>query len=793
MERKKICVLSGAIILSMLVLALLSSPVVIGKSEKTQILRSPPYGGVYKIGMLSDVKNLNPCVANDVYSWYLLDLVYDSLSRPDETQMPVPWVAESWWETTPDHMNLTVRVRQGLSWHDGQPLTADVVVFTYNFLMDVGRYAMALEAIDWTPLPGAIDRNETYYVGVQKVDTYNVSFKLWRPDAAFFLDALGVPLLPKHIWRNHWEDKTTWNMDYNPSTGTANVIGSGPFKFKYWYQGVKASVERNPSYFWQIRLEDGNIYTAPFLDEIQFLLYGNIENALDALNAGNIDYILTPQGLDPSRVPFLAQIPGVKVFTNDYPGYFYLMFNMMLPYQGYDEGTGYQPRGFETDPITYPDPQAGEDAGLPFRKAVAHCIDKEFIVSHLLQGFGVKGDSIVPPFYSFWYNDTLPQYDYNITTAVSILEAANYRDVNGDGWREDYAGRVMDGPNSNGQIDILTLDYDPVRARAGEMIAEALKAAGVKAEAVTTSLGQIVDSVFVYREFEMFILGWRLGLDPIWVYDFFNSKFDWYNSSIGDGGNNVAGYRNQHYDSISAKVMEKMDLATRVALVKECQGMIATHLPTNVLYYKKLIEVADNTEWSGYMEQIGGVGNFWTFLQLHQPVLVPELRVDVKASQPVLEGNAYANLRLSVTALRQDSTPYPNVTVSLALSPSDPEIFLPAQSMLTDANGKAEFLVVVKNNYLAGRIYRAVVSATDGSNNATAETYFEILPAGFVVDVESPRVVVGTANTIFYLNATVTQSGTPVQGAQVEIQALYPSTNLQIVNTRGNTDENGRV
>ncbi|MGC8912762.1 MAG: ABC transporter substrate-binding protein [Thermoplasmata archaeon] len=784
-----------------LVLVMIATPFSGAVSAKTPeksapTARAPPYGGVFKIGFQSDLKGLNPCVVNDVWSWNVIGFVYDTLGGTSKaTEEPIPWTAESWNEDTPDHLNWTVKIRQNVKWHDGNPLTADDVVFTYNFLMDVGRYVSSLESVDWTPIAGATDKNETYYEGVKKVDDYTVKFKLWRTNPTVLLDVMGIPLLPKHIWRYHWDDKTSWNMGYDPNTGTANVIGSGPFKFSYWKQGIEAKIERNPDYFWESTLEDGNTYKVPFVDAIQFIIYKNMDAMVTALKQGTIDYIWW--SIDPGWVPVVSQIPGAKVFANADRGYYYLMFNMILPFEGYDTGTGYQPRSDENAPITYPNPDGGNDAGLPFRKAVSHCIDKEYIVTRLLQGFGTKGDSIVPPSYTYWYNDTLPQYPYSIDTAKSILDNANYKDVNNDGWREDYKGRTMDGPNNNGQIDILTppADYDPIRAESGKMIANAMKQAGIKAESVPTSFGQIVDSVFVSRDFEMFILGWRLSLDPSWVYDFFNSKYDWYNPSIGDGGNNPSGYRNRYYDNISARVMEEMNAATRVQLVKECQGMIAQHLPTNVLYYRQVLEVADTSEWVGYNEKPGGIGNGWTLMEIHHPLVKPELNVDVKAFPASMPGTKDATMKLSVSTTRGDGSAYPGVSVSLTLSPTpNPTLIgIDATQKVTDANGKAEFFVTCKDNYPQDTVFKAIVNATDGTHNASANTYFTISMAGLNVEVTSPTIVEGIADNIFYFNATVKQFANPLSGAQVELQTLSPQDNLIFVNVRANTDANGTV
>ncbi|MEM3493917.1 MAG: ABC transporter substrate-binding protein, partial [Thermoplasmata archaeon] len=749
-----------------------------------------PYGGVFKIGFMSDVKALNPCVPNDVWSWAVLDLIYESLSVPSkQTGEPIPWIAENWTMDTEDGLNWTVRIRQGIKWHDGMPLTADDVVFSYNF--QITNYPCGFNhfCIDLTPLPGATDRNETYYNGIQKVDTYTVKFVLWKRCSTFFSHCLAIPILPKHIWRNHWDDKTSWNMDYNPVTGEANVIGSGPFKFKYWKQGVEVKIERNPDYFAKTILEDGNQYRAPFVDAIQIFIYQNMDAMVTALKQGAIDYIWW--SIDPSWIPVISQISGTKVFVNADRGYYYLGFNLMHPFEGYDEGTGYQPRHDENDPITYPNPQAGNDAGLAFRRAVAHCIDKDYIVSQLLQGLGEKGVSVVPPSYSLWYNDSLPQYPYNITRAKAILDAANYNDTDADGWREDYTGRKMGG----GQIEILTppVYYDPVRAEAGKLIANAMRLAGINAVSQPTAFGEIVDSVFVNRTFEMFILGWRLGPEPDWLYDFFHSKFDWYNPAIGDGGNNPHAYRNQEYDTLVSQIETEMNLSRRVQIVKDCQGIIAHDMPVNVLYYRSVVEVADTSEWTGYHDMPGGIGNFWTMREVHHPVIQPQLCGYLWAEPAHIPGIKNATLRIIASLVNPEGAPYPNVSVNISFSPAlNSQYFtIDATQKKTGADGKAVFLITCIENYPQDTVFRATAEVTDGVHNATAETYFAITMPGLNVEVTSPTIVEGTAGNVFWLNVTVRQFADPLPGAQVEFQTFTPPENLKAVVVRANTDENG--
>jgi hypothetical protein len=308
------------------------------------------------------------------------------------------------------------------------------------------------------------------------------------------------------------------------------------------------------------------------------------------------------------------------------------------------------------------------------------------------------------------------------------------------------------------------------------------------------SFGQLVEMLLFWpHNFEMFIFSTQVGLDPEGLCYEFHSRFDYYNPEYGGCGPNLAGYRNRHYDEISSRVVSEMDIETKAALVKECQGMIAHHMTVNVLYYPQVLEVADVCEWTGYNEQIRGIGNDWTFLQIHHPLVRPPLSVDVKAFPSTMPGTKNNTLQLTVSAYRVDGSAYPGISVKLTLEPTPDSTFigLDATQKTTDAEGKAVFTVICKDNYPLDTVFKAVVNATDGTYFANGDTYIAISRAGLNVEVTSPTIVEGLNGTMFYLNVTVKQFDTPLSGAQVEFQTLTPPDNLKNTLVRTNTDANG--
>ena len=121
-----------------------------------------------KVAIQSDIKTLNILDANDVWSRKVLDCVYDRLVRFHPSEGCLPCIASNWNVDTDDYKNFTVYLRNNTKWHDGHPLTADDIVFTYRFLSGVEKYRGDIRCL--------IHSNGT--IGVYKINDHEVKFVL---------------------------------------------------------------------------------------------------------------------------------------------------------------------------------------------------------------------------------------------------------------------------------------------------------------------------------------------------------------------------------------------------------------------------------------------------------------------------------------------------------------------------------------------------------------------------------------------------------------------------------------
>ena len=201
--------------------------------DKTQ-----KYGSSLNVGWSSDPQQPSPMY--EINWWWdtmLNNIIYDYLLNPDPKSFAeLPWLASTWkvesW-TAPGNVNglkISFNLVQNSTWHDGRPVTAEDVVFSW-------KYAQQQEnPVYISYLMNLVDANATSkYTAVAYLNTTSYWALHWVGE--------NIPIIPKHIWENI-EDSIT----YQPLT-EGNLIGSGPYMFKEYKPGEYLLVEANPNYF----------------------------------------------------------------------------------------------------------------------------------------------------------------------------------------------------------------------------------------------------------------------------------------------------------------------------------------------------------------------------------------------------------------------------------------------------------------------------------------------------------------------------------------------------------------
>ena len=204
--------------------------------EKTENTR---YGGTMRLAFSSDIQRPNFLLTGNGPLGLVRDLSYEKLCGTSADGTPVPRLATG-LEISDDGLVYTVKLRQGVKWHDGAPFTADDVVFYHEYYARIE----------------SVDKHERDPYTVEKIDDYTVRFILEKPNA-FFIQAYdaygGYKILPKHIWEKvdpkTWDEVSDWNI---------LGVGIGPFHIVERRVGEYIRFQRFDDYW------DGR----PYLDEV---------------------------------------------------------------------------------------------------------------------------------------------------------------------------------------------------------------------------------------------------------------------------------------------------------------------------------------------------------------------------------------------------------------------------------------------------------------------------------------------------------------------------------------------
>jgi peptide/nickel transport system substrate-binding protein len=535
---------------------------------------------ILKIGLPEEPRTLNIWLASDTNSHKVLSQIYQPLyNRDPDTLKLIPWLAEGEPVFDAETLSYTVRIKPA-KWSDGSELTSEDVAFTGRLINDfrIPRYVSRWNFIKKIETP----------------DKHTVRFYLKKPKVIFLSRTLTTSIVQKREWIKIVEKARS---SEKPLATLLNhkiekPVGTGPFVLKEWRQGAYLFLQKNKYFFGTGRKISGRIL-GPHIDGIIFKIYGTSDAAILALKKGSIDMFWW--SIQAGYLEDLKRQKDIQIFSNEKSGFYYLGFNVRKP------------------PFN----------DVHLRHAVATLIDKDFIITRVLQGLGSKMSSIVPPGNRFWHCPDMPQYGEGLSQkerikkAYEILRKAGYTwqvpPINGEGKVVNGKGIGMPNGQLMEKFTILTppADYDPLRAMSGMIIQEWLRMLGIPAFAKPMAFGSLIQQVKGRHQFDSFILGYGgLDIDPDWMRNFFHSSND------KARGWNMSGYQNPDFDRISEESANALDREKRQKLIWKMQKMILQDVPYIPLYNPKLIEAVRTDKFSGWVETLEGIGNPWSFCEV---------------------------------------------------------------------------------------------------------------------------------------------------------------------------------
>lgn len=582
-------------------------------------------GGRPVIGMPVAPATLNPLQAGTEYSFYVIDRIYNygTENHPGDQSFQ-PWAVQD-WTLEPDNVGssdpaLVAELRDDLEFDDGEALTAEDMKFTLDYILEqepTGSInASNLQAIE--------------SVTVDSPDGTTVSIFLSEPTQMWFTSILGTIMLPQHIWSN------VSNFDEYSPRENGGPIGAGPweladYSWENWFELDTRSSDVIP-YPGEDHV-DWLHEDAPFVDGLRFEIFGS-QNALEqALLNGDIDGAFIAGGATVSSSVQAQEQDGIEVYQSPDAGYNHTSWNMRrvpfddvafrqllrklidgdwiveVPHRGLNAQKGdyasikafpqWRPpapteieefEGIEVPDLTFP----GEAGSFQLTEEGVQAA-RDFLVNHP----DAKHD------YSFGEGQT------DITTAPDGQELY----VNGEHLNEAHTDNDGNGGQGPLVFSFQPPQEDIYQSRTGQQFVGILKNVGIPIEPLVKTINAQTPTVYAQEDFDIFSMGWGLTVNM--------THFSGLYSSDGadlDGTQETQTFNPMAYtnaDDLIEQDLQRMDFEERIPIVKQILAQIWRDAPTAITTYGELLEPV-NTGYEGWVEEVGGVQNQHSYLNLRQ-------------------------------------------------------------------------------------------------------------------------------------------------------------------------------
>lgn len=537
---QRICTWLCAIFVAGLLLTGCTSEMPLSSNEPT----APQGPTILRIGWKGAPDTLNPGMAYLTDSYTIFGLVYDTMYELNMDNTYALSLAES-VETSADGTVWTYTIRAGHKWHDGEPLTAHDIAFTYTYYRDHPEFPY---------LPTYTE----YFAAVDAPDDTTLVITLDEPIPNMEAQLVFLYVLPEHIW-SQYTDETAASEFQN-----IDLVGSGPFRLVGYEENSFVHLAANPDHF----------AGRPQVDEVIFQTFQNADALVQALRTGQVDMITE---LPKTALTSLRNEANISVVTGPplAPEMSDIFFNQI-------------------DPANCPVEAGGLCTGHPalrdrtVRQALAHATDKQTIIDILLAGLGTPGLTLVPDSLTTWYNADLADYEFDIAQANQMLDEAGYLDSDGDGIRE-----MPDGSNPL-DFRLYWADDTPEAPRMADLLSQTWGQIGVRILPRTYDPDALLALCCPAFDYDIIIWGWTTDPDP-------NLLLKVMTTDMIPIGSSEAGYANPDYDALYQQQAVELDVQKRQELVWRMQEIALNDVVYIVPYYSQTAQAYRTDRFTGWL------------------------------------------------------------------------------------------------------------------------------------------------------------------------------------------------
>jgi peptide/nickel transport system substrate-binding protein len=504
-----------------------------------------------------------------------------------------PGLAES-WKVSKDGKKIVFTLREGLKWSDGEPMTTDDIIFSYENIYFNDKIPSGLK----DTLRVGMSRQ---FPKLKKIDSRRVEFSVAEPFAPFIRYAGGIPILPAHILqesvRNTDADGkpkflTTWNTDTDPQ----KIVGNGQYRMLSYTPNQRVVLERNP-YFWR---KDAKGDTQPYIQQIVWQIIENTDNQLLNFRSGDLDSL----DVQPEVFPLLKKEEKRGKYTvfNGGPdtGSVFMCFNL-------NKGRNAQNQPF-VDPI-----KSRWFTTKEFRQAIAYGINRDAMTNNIYRGLGAPLHSPIPAQSPFYLSPEqgLKTYSYDPQKAKELLLSAGFQYNNGE---------LLDTDGNKVRFTLLMAAGKKVREQMGTQIKQDLGKLGMQIDTQFLSFNTYVEKLRLTKNWDTYLGGFTGGTEPHSGYNIWsvNGTLHSFNQGPQAGEPPIKGWEvydwEQKIDDLYVKASQELDEAKRKEIYAETQRIIAEQVP--------FIYMVNPLTFEAVRDRISGIkfsalgGAFWNLYEL---------------------------------------------------------------------------------------------------------------------------------------------------------------------------------
>jgi peptide/nickel transport system substrate-binding protein len=502
-------------------------------------------GGRFVIAVSASPKTFNPLFALDTASDSIVRLLFASLVNLDwAAQQPGPGLAES-WSVAPDQKTWTFKLRQGVRWSDGEALTADDVVFTWNDIMYHPEF---------NPVTSGLFQIGGREFAVSKVNEFTVRVVTPEVFAPFLEFFGGVPIMPKHVLEAAVHAKV-FPVAFSINSKPNRIIGCGPYRLKEFRLGQFTLLERNPEYW----VADRQGRRLPYFNEVMFAVNGDSRDEAAPFLNGKSDVC---EAVRPQNYAQFKQAAA--------GGRFHLIelgIGVERHFLWFNQNTGTNAMG---KPIVNPT-KLKWFRNKKFRQAVSCAIDRDRLVREVYGGRARPALGFISTENQKWNNPDVPHYSFDPVRARALLAEIGILARNGNG--------VMDDADGN-PIEVLSYSNsgNPLREKAAALIQEDLKKVGVRLAYQPIPYQALLERINVTFDYECALMGLGGGGgDPASQMNVLRSSEElhqWFPLQRTPSTDWEA-----RIDSLMDAQMRTLDVAQRKKDFNEVQVILAEELP----------------------------------------------------------------------------------------------------------------------------------------------------------------------------------------------------------------------